>query len=102
IQTSLEFTLRAQSPSRAEDFEKLEGLLAVLDSVEQNAAKAKTSVTGAADQMRTSPRPERSYNRAVDITARELGRYAQNLDETVGMLSRAKRLLRDVLSRRGQ
>jgi hypothetical protein len=98
--TGLEFVIRAQKPSTAEETQQLGAFLAVLDQAEPGAREARAAISQLAEIIRAVPRVERTFNQAADLTVRQTERYEQNLDQTISMFVRARELVQSRLDNR--
>lgn len=92
LRTALEFVLRSQSPVSEEEVTQLRTLLQTLSQVEENAAAGRTVTSGLAETLRNLPNVERTFGRARDRTVRELNRFAENIEQTVATIARAREI----------
>jgi hypothetical protein len=95
---SLESLIRAQNPSTEKEKEELRAFLKQLDQAEESARGQRQSLRQLIETIRSSPRVERTFNRAADATVRNLEGYAQNVDQTLSMIVRARELVQNRLS----
>lgn len=96
--SSLESLIRAQNPSTEEEKEQLRKFLTQLDQAEESTRAQLASLGQLIETIRSTPRIERAFNRAADATVRNLDGYAQNVDQTLSMIVRARELLQNRLS----
>lgn len=89
---SLESVIRAQSATTEDEKEQLQTFLSQLDRMRELVQRHRTSLGELIDAVNASPRVERTYNRAVDVTVKNLEGYAQNVDQTLSMIVRAREL----------
>lgn len=99
--SSLEALIRAHKPSTEEERGQLQAFLAQLAQAEESAGGQRASLGRLIEIMRTTPRVERTYNRAADAVVRNLEGYAQNVDQTLSMIVRARELTKNRLSETG-
>jgi hypothetical protein len=89
IREALEGLISAQQPSGAEERKNFHELIGVLEQGASNSAVARSAVVSLASTMRGIPRLERSFNLAANQAAREVERYAENLELTSSTFMRA-------------
>ena len=68
-----------------------------LGEAEQAAIDQRASLAGLVESIRSTPRVERTFNRAADDAVRHLEGYAQNIDQALSMIVRARELSRNRL-----
>ena len=96
--SSLESLIRAQTPSTDTEKDQLRGFLTQLDRAEESALSQRGSLSNLIESIRSTPRIERTYNRAADSAVRSLEGYAQNVDQSLSMIVRARELTTNRLS----
>ncbi|HVZ20666.1 MAG TPA: nucleoside 2-deoxyribosyltransferase [Vicinamibacterales bacterium] len=90
--SSLESLIRAQKPKTDEEKNQLRIFLEQLDRAEKSTRRQRNSLGELIEIIRSTPRVERTFNRAADTTVRSLEGYAQNVDQTLSMIVRAREL----------
>jgi hypothetical protein len=98
LRSSLEFIVRNQKPTTAEERNNLTDFLNVLKAGEGVMESAKSSLFKLVETIRSSPKLERSYSRAADEVIRELNRYADNIDQTMAIIVRSREVGEHLLS----
>lgn len=94
---SLEAVLSADA--RQSDAEALRNFIATMESTKGGADGAKGSMASFRDTMQSVGNIERDFNRARNLSVRELGNLVENLELTVAMMSRAQEIARLTLER---
>ncbi len=95
--SGLEWIIRAQAPSTDTEKDQLRTFLSQLDDSEKATMGQRTALAQLIKIIRSSPRVERTYNRAADEAVRHLEGYAQNVDQALSMIVRARELTRNRL-----
>lgn len=90
--SSLEALIRAQGASTEDEKRQFQMLLSQLDQSETATRGNRAALGQVIEAIRSSPRIERTYNQAVDSAVRHLEGYAQNIDQTISMIVRAREL----------
>ncbi len=96
--TALESIVRAQNPRSQDERDQLRQFLDTLNSLEEGARSGLAGITGMAETLRSTPSAERTYNRARDRVVAELGMLAENIEQTVSMVARAREIGQTKLS----
>ncbi|MGQ0557173.1 MAG: hypothetical protein ACT4PN_14655 [Nitrospiraceae bacterium] len=95
--SSLESLIRAQTPSTETEKDQLKTFLTLLDRAEESALSQRSALTKLIEIIRSTPRVERTFNRAAESAVRSLEGYAQNVDQTLSMIVRARQLTKNRL-----
>lgn len=96
--TALDSVVRAQNPKTNEEKEQLRIYLTTLTSTEESTRGTRAAVTNLVEVIKSTPSLERTYNRARDRVAQELDKFADNIEQTVSMISRARQIIETKLS----
>jgi hypothetical protein len=96
--SSLESLIRAQRPTTEQERSQLRAFLTQLDKAEEGARGQRISLGQLIEIIRSTPRIERTFNMAADAAVRNLEGYAQNIDQTISMIVRARELTENRLS----
>jgi hypothetical protein len=96
--SSLEWLIRAHVPSTEEEKGQLRTFLAQLDQTEESTRGQRAALGQLIETIRSTPRVERTFNSAADDAVRNLEGYAQNVDQTISMIVRARELTQNRLS----
>jgi hypothetical protein len=75
----------------------LESFLGTLTEMEAQARGALTNVLGYAEAVKGTRKAERQYRVAADLVVRELGRFADNLSQTISMIVRIRDIGQQIL-----
>jgi len=90
LRDSMEFVLSAQQPKSDEEKARLRSFLETLQTAQINAERAREVINTLTETVKSTPRIERTYNRSADHMVRELARYADNIEQTVSVIARAR------------
>ena len=90
LRNGMEFVLAAQQPENDDQRERLRSFLETLEIFQATAVQARRSIEDLAETVRGMPRVERTFNRSADNLVRELVRYAENIDQTISVVARAR------------
>jgi|CXWL01.1.fsa_nt_gi hypothetical protein len=91
---SLECLIRAHTPSTEAEKDQLKAFLLLLVQAEGAAMSQRGSLSQLIENVRSTPRVERTFNRAAEAAVRSLEGYAQNTDQALSMIVRARELAR--------
>lgn len=95
--SSLESLIRGHVPSTEEEKGQLQKFLRQLDQTEETTRGQRAALGQLIETIRSTPRVERTFNRAADNAVLSLEGYAQNVDQTISMIVRARELTQNRL-----
>lgn len=93
VENSLETMLSGKFEIEGEEAkQELENFLNILSGVEEAAFQGRQEFTSLIETMETQPKIERDFNRSKTFMATELKSFVDNIDQTISVIERARRL----------